>query len=222
MGLTGSLHCAGMCGPIVWVLPFMNGPKKWLGIALYHLARISVYASMAFVLYNFKGLFHPQWQQYISIALGIALLIAGILSFIPGRYTGISLPWAGWVKNKLGSFIGKPALGSLFVAGLLNGLLPCGLEYMALSAAVAAPSAMAAGISMYAFGIGTVPVLLLISIFKQKGSFLQIHKLKKLAPVVVFFFSALFIVRGLNLGVPYLSPKIEIENNHIKASCCHK
>lgn len=224
MGLTGSLHCAGMCGPIIFVMPFgmMSGFKKWVGIGLYHLARISVYAAMAMLLHSFKNLFQPQWQQYISIALGVTLLTIGFVSFIPNSKIGISLPWAGFVKKNLGRFIGNPTLFSLSMAGLLNGLLPCGLEYMALSATVSAPTAMQSALLIYAFGIGTVPMMVAITILKNRASFLSMQHLKKLVPVMMFVFGGLFVVRGMNLGIPYLSPKVAIEHNEIKASCCHK
>ena len=73
MGFTGSLHCAGMCGPIVWVMPFQQfaGPRKMLALALYHLGRISVYAALALVLFSFRGLFRPAVQQYISPELSL-------------------------------------------------------------------------------------------------------------------------------------------------------
>jgi uncharacterized protein len=224
MGLTGSLHCAGMCGPIIWVMPFgtMSGAKKWLGIGLYHLARISVYAVMALVLYSFKSMFQPQWQQYISIALGAVLLITGFISFIPQQKLQVTLPWAGFVKKHLGSFIGNPGLFSLTMAGLLNGLLPCGLEYMALSATVTAPTAAHAAILMYVFGAGTMPMLIGITIFRHKASFLQLGQVKKMVPIMMFAFGTLFVLRGMNLGIPYLSPKVTMEKQQVKASCCHK
>ncbi|OSZ82408.1 hypothetical protein CAP35_03810 [Chitinophagaceae bacterium IBVUCB1] len=224
MGLTGSLHCAGMCGPIVWVMPFgmMSGFKKWLGIALYHIARVSVYAGMAIVLHSFRHLFQPQWQQYVSIALGVILLLVGFVSFIPSNSIKLSLPWAGFVKKQLGRFIGNPSLFSLTMAGLLNGLLPCGLEYMALSSTVTAPSATQAAILMYAFGAGTVPMMVGITLLKNKAGFLRFGHVRKLVPAMMFVFGALFVMRGMNLGIPYLSPKVTVEHNEVKASCCHK
>lgn len=224
MGLTGSLHCAGMCGPIIFVMPFgmMSGFKKWLGIGLYHFARISVYAGMALVLHSFKSMFQPQWQQYISIALGVILLTIGLISFVPNSKISINLPWAGFVKKQLGHFIGNPTLFSLTMAGLLNGLLPCGLEYMALSSTISAPTAAQSVLLMYTFGIGTVPMMVAITILKNKASFLRMQHVKKLVPVMMFVFGGLFVVRGMNLGIPYLSPKVAIEHNEIKASCCHK
>ena len=110
MGLTGSLHCAGMCGPIVWVMPFqmMNGFRRWLGIGLYHFGRISIYALLGFMLYAFKSVFQPQWQQYISIVLGVMLLLIGIISFIPNRKLSIKLPWTEWIKKKTWSIHWQP------------------------------------------------------------------------------------------------------------------
>jgi sulfite exporter TauE/SafE len=224
MGLTGSLHCAGMCGPIIFVMPFgiMKGMKKWLGITLYHLARISIYALMGLVLHSFKDLFHPQWQQYISIALGVSLLTVGFLSFVPNHKLSISLPWAGFVKKQLGHFIGNPNLFSLFMAGLLNGLLPCGLEYMALSSTVVASTGTQAVVLMYVFGLGTIPMMVAITILKHQAGILRMPNIKKLVPVTLLFFGSILVVRGMNLGIPYLSPKMTVINNEVKMCCCHK
>ena len=109
MGFAGSLHCAGMCGPIMLIMPFqqMSGWKKAAGIALYHFGRITVYALMGFILYSFKSLFYPQWQQYISAGVGIILLAIGILSFYTNK---VSLPWLQHVKLKLAQVIQKPRI----------------------------------------------------------------------------------------------------------------
>lgn len=223
MGFTGSLHCAGMCGPIMLVLPFQaySGVKKAIAIGLYHAGRISVYALLAVVLHSFRGLFNPHMQQYISIAMGILLLLIGIISFLPNHTLRFNLPWAAYVKKQIGNVIGKPGLGALTLSGVLNGLLPCGLVYMALSATVAAGTALQAAGQMYAFGLGTVPMLVSITVLKSRISFLRGGQLKKLVPVMMFVFGCLFVLRGMNLGVPYLSPKVEVEKHEIK-SCCSK
>ena len=225
MGLTGSLHCAGMCGPIIWVMPFqfMTGFRKWLSIFLYHFGRISVYALLALVLHSFKEIFNPQVQQYVSISLGIMLLLAGILSFLPNHAVKINLPWTSVIKKRIGRFIGNPSPTALFVAGALNGMLPCGLVYMALSAAVVSNNTGDAILAMYAFGIGTLPMLISITVLKSKAPLFRLQHAKKLVPVVMFVFGCLFVLRGMNLGIPYLSPKVEVTPQHeVKASCCHK
>lgn len=224
MGLTGSLHCAGMCGPIIWVMPFqmISGFRKWLSIGLYHFGRISVYALLGLVLHSFKSVFQPQWQQYISIGLGVLLLIVGIISFIPNRKTSIRLPWTEFIKKQLGRFIGNPKPHTLLLSGMLNGLLPCGLVYMALSMTVAAESAVDVVWLMYAFGLGTVPALVALTVLKNKVSFLRTNHIRKMVPALMFLFGCIFILRGMNLGIPYISPEITMEHTQVKASCCHK
>lgn len=224
MGLAGSLHCAGMCGPIIWVMPFqrLTGIKKWLGVGLYHLGRITVYALMGAVLYSFKSLFQPQVQQYISIVLGGTLLLIGILAFFPASRFTVKMPWTGFVQRSLGKFMGSPSIGSLLVTGMLNGLLPCGLVYMALSATVVAPTVYNAIALMYAFGLGTVPMMVALTIVKDRTKLLHASHFRKFVPVVMLFLGCLFVLRGMNLGIPYLSPKVAIEEKVIKAQCCHK
>ena len=224
MGLTGSLHCAGMCGPIIWIMPFhmVNGFKRWLSIGLYHFGRISVYALMGSVLHSFKAFFNPQWQQYISIGLGALFLLIGIVSFIPNKISAIKLPWTEFVKKQLGRFIGSPRPASLFFSGMLNGLLPCGLVYMALSMSMTANSLPQAIGLMYAFGLGTIPALVALTVLKSRATFLRTNHIRKMVPVVMFAFGCIFILRGMNLGIPYLSPSVAVEHATIKSSCCHK
>jgi uncharacterized protein len=223
MGFTGSLHCAGMCGPIVWIMPFQvfGGFKKFVAMALYHAGRISVYALLALVLHSFRDLFNPKIQQYISIGLGSVLLLAGLLTFLPNTFVKIKLPWSGMVKNKLSHMIGNPSFGAISAAGILNGLLPCGLVYMALSASFTVPSSGQAVGLMYVFGMGTVPMMAAITILKSRIAFVRTNQLRKLAPVMVFAFGCLFVLRGMNLGIPYLSPKVVVTGHEIH-SCCHK
>lgn len=225
MGLVGSLHCAGMCGPIMLILPFQqfSPARRVLAMALYHLGRISIYASMGLVLHSFKSLFHPQWQQGVSLVLGSLLLASGLYSFLV-RGNMPSLPWTGWVRRQASRFMGNPSLGALTIAGVLNGLLPCGLVYMALSLAATAPNAPQAALAMYAFGAGTLPMLVSITLLKQRVRFLQSAGLRRFVPVMLVAFGGLFLLRGANLGIPYLSPKVEIaaETGEVHSECCHK
>ncbi len=224
MGFLGSLHCAGMCGPIMLVMPFaeLKGGKKALGIGLYHLGRISVYALMGLVLHSFKALFHPEAQQVISVVLGGMLLIAGILTFTSSRFS-FRLPWMGAVSRASSRFMAKPGLLSLAGSGVLNGLLPCGLVYMALALAVGAPTPVGSMLAMYAFGIGTIPMLLAIILLRGRVRFLQSANLRRMVPVFMLLFGTLFLLRGLDLGIPYLSPKVTVaQSGEVEADCCHK
>lgn len=223
MGFTGSFHCAGMCGPIIWIMPFQmfQGAKKIAALFFYHFARISVYALIALVLHYFRNLFNPQVQQYISLFLGGFLLLIGIMYFLSGFFSSGNLPWASFVKTHLGKVVGKPGLGSITIAGMLNGMLPCGLVYMALSASLTLNSTIDVLGLIYFFGAGTLPMLIGITLMKNKLRFLRVNNYKKFAPVLVFSFGCLFVLRGMNLGIPYLSPKVEVVHNEIH-SCCHK
>ena len=182
MGLTGSLHCAGMCGPIALIMPFqaLTGFKRWLGIFLYHFGRVSVYAILGLVLFSFKSLFTPQLQQYISIALGTVLLVAGLLSFLSLSGLRLASPLSGFVTRQLGRFAGNPSLPALLLTGVLNGMLPCGLVYMALTVSVTADTAIDSMLLMYAFGFGTMPALVLLAVLKTRLRFLTGFRFRRL------------------------------------------
>lgn len=225
MGLTGGLHCAGMCGPIMLFMPFHHfaGWRKVLALAAYHLARISVYAAMAVVLFSFKGAFRPEVQRYVSMVLGGVLLVAGIVTFLPAGFSRtVKLPWSEFVRRKLGKFIGNPSMSSIMMSGALNGLLPCGLVYMALSASITLPGPWEAALFTYLFGMGTVPLLVAIAVVGRRVSFFRGVTFRRLTPVVVFSFGCLFLLRGMNLGIPYLSPKVAVAKGKVVHSCCHK
>jgi len=224
MGFTGSLHCAGMCGPIIWIIPFQgyNGLKKVVALGLYHAGRISVYAGLAVILHSFRSLFEPRIQQYISMLLGGILLLIGALSFIPNHLIRLNMPWAEFVKKQLGYIVGKPGLSVIAISGVLNGLLPCGLVYMALSVSLTVTSAAQSAAMMYVFGIGTLPMLVSITLLKTRLSFLRTAHIKKFVPIVVFSFGCLFALRGMNLGIPYLSPKIIVSQHEIRSCCSHR
>lgn len=224
MGFVGSLHCAGMCGPIALILPFnrLDGWRRWGGFGWYHAGRISVYAVMGLGLHSFSRFFHPQWQQYVSLSLGVLLLLGGILTFYTA-FSGLRLPWMKFVQQQSYRFIGRTDMPSLFVAGSLNGLLPCGLVYMALSAAATAPSVLMALLAMYAFGLGTLPMLLAISLLKKRVPLLQKPSLRLSVPLMLLLFGTLLVLRGMNLGVPYLSPRVTTTEDHQPvSSCCHR
>ena len=224
MGFTGSLHCAGMCGPIVWVMPFqhLNGLKKALAIFLYHFGRTTTYVILGLILHSFRELFNPQWQQHVSICLGVILLALGALAFFPNRSIKLNPPWAEHVKLLLGKMIGRPGWSTFLFTGFLNGLLPCGLVYMAFAASVSATTPWEVVGLMYSFGLGTIPMLVAITLLKSKLSLLRLHHFKKIVPVLMLTFGSLFILRGMNLGIPYLSPKIQMEQEQINTTCCHK
>lgn len=212
MGLAGSLHCAGMCGPIMLILPFQQ-LKQWqrpLGLFLYHTGRISVYTLLGVLIYGSAALVDPKFQMVTSMVLGFLLLILGMLTLMPGLLPGFRLPWSGWVQQGLQRLLARRGWWLLFPMGMLNGLLPCGMVYMALALSATAPTLGNAALGMVAFGAGTTPMLVAITLLKSKVAFLAQNRWRAYTPYLMLFFGLLFMVRGMNLGIPYLSPKIEM------------
>lgn len=227
-GLLGSFHCVGMCGPIAFLLPVdRNNPvKRVLQIFSYHVGRLLTYGTIG-VLFGFLGrrldLFG--FQQHISIVIGVLMILAIILpSKVFSKYNGsrFMYKWVAKVKSALGAELKRKSMDSFFTIGFLNGFLPCGLVYMAVFGSVAAGGAWEGGLYMVFFGLGTIP---LMTTATYLGNFLNAtfkQRILKAIPVFVIIVGVLFIVRGLGLGIPYVSPSnmvaIEkVSNNH----SCH-
>jgi len=218
LGLLGSFHCLGMCGPIAFVLPLdrHNKFKGFLQIFLYHLGRITSYAiiGLLFGLLG-KGLFISGLQQNLSIVIGVIMILIVILPvsfFNKFNFTKPLYFAVGKVKSNLGIYLKKSSLKAFFVIGFLNGFLPCGLVYMALFAAISTGSSLNGAIYMALFGLGTVPMMTAALLF---GNFIKLsirNKIQKAIPIFVVIIGLLFILRGLGLGVKYISPP----NNKLK------
>lgn len=217
LGLMGSLHCIGMCGPIAFMLPVdrSNQLKKFGQIFLYHLGRLLAYGiiGMLFGLLG-KGLYVFGMQQNLSIAIGVLMILVVLIPQKTFNRHNLSKPAykiISKVKNGLGRELKKKSPDTFLTIGFLNGFLPCGLVYMALFGAIAMGSAVDGGLYMILFGLGTVP-LMTMAIYLSgllKGGIRK--KTRRLIPVFVVFVGVLFIVRGMGLGIPYISPKPSVE-----------
>lgn len=227
LGLLGSFHCVGMCGPIAFLLPLdrKNRTKRLLQLTSYHLGRIGMYAilGMAFGMVG-KGLNLFDIQQQLSIGIGILMIIVILIpSTFFNRYH-LSKPIykaVSKLKNAIGVTLKKKTPGTFFTLGYLNGLLPCGLVYMAIFGAIATGSGLQGSLYMMAFGIGTIP-LMTTAIYL--GNFLTNtvkQRILKMIPVMVIIIGLLFILRGLGLGIPYISPSemVTIEQVAAQHSC---
>lgn len=213
LGLTGSLHCAGMCGPIVVALSGTGGKMK--SMLLYHAGRATTYALLGFVF----GMIGQQvnlipFQRGSSIAIGVILIIALIIQLTRLRTT---LHWSPAFMKKIGkNLLGKAMRSrrSLFIIGMANGILPCGLVYLALMTAIATQNALTGALGMFVFGIATSPILML---FQSSEKFIQTRPiLRKTFPILVAVVSVLVVLRGLGLDIPLISPDFE------GGGCCEK
>lgn len=188
------------------------------GRVLYNLGRISTYASLG-VVFGLMGrslaLFGA--QRWLSLGAGLMLMI-GLLA---STRWGLSIPAltaVHWLKRMLGQLLQRRSMSSLYLFGLLNGLLPCGLVYAAGAGAVAAGSVGGAVSYMAVFGLGTTPLMLGLALSRNSLPQSLRVRLQKLIPVSLLLVASLLIVRGLALGIPYLSPALDAAG---QAAKCH-
>lgn len=212
LGVLGSFHCVGMCGPIAFMLPVdrSSAYKKIVQITIYHMGRVMAYAiiGLAFGLVG-KSLYLFGFQQQLSIIVGVLMILLAVIpQHFLNQYT-ISKPIykvISKIKSALGNAFNKKTTDTFLTIGFLNGFLPCGLVYMAVFAAMASGNALNGSLYMVVFGLGTIPLMTTAIYFSQllKGAMRQ--KIQRVIPVFVVIIGLLFILRGLGLGIPYLSP----------------
>jgi uncharacterized protein len=220
LGLAGSLHCAGMCGPLALALPRGAGGTGLfiLGRIAYNTGRVITYCLLG-VVFGLVGktLWLAGIQRWASIAVGAALITGLLTSKQLFSWRPVTLG-VERLKANMGSLIRQRSVLSLGLLGMLNGLLPCGLVYVACAMATTSQTAVGGAQYMVAFGAGTVPMLLAISL---SGTLVPVSfrlKLQRAIPVSVFLLATLLILRGMSLGIPFVSPDL----SGTGPSCCHK
>ncbi len=234
LGFLGGFHCLGMCGPIAMALPIggFSKTEKVFSILAYNFGRIITYSAFG-VLFGLIGASFSLfgYQQKLSVVLG-ALILIGL--FIPQQKLNTWAYSNGFfrvlqrVKNKIAMQFQQRGIKSLFTIGLLNGLLPCGMVYMALAGAVATGDVWKSVLFMAIFGLGTLPFMFTISYTSQLLSAKIKTGIRRLVPVMVGIMAVLLILRGLNLGIRYISPKLSQDNaatcttKEQALDCCHK
>jgi uncharacterized protein len=226
IGFLGSFHCIGMCGPIALALPINQSSliHKISGVIIYNSGRVFTYSLLG-ILFGLIGTGFAVFglQKILSIFLGITILLSVIIPKkyisrfrLTGKFSGLFFN----LKSRLGNLFLKRTFLSLFTIGLLNGLLPCGLVYIALTGAVASGTVLKGTAFMMAFGLGTVPVMLSLSWFKNIITIKFRSGINKAMPYLISTMAILMIFRGMNLGIPYLSPGFEAKTKSI--TCCEK
>lgn len=221
IGLLGSLHCVGMCGPIALALPLnrSNAFTVFAGSMTYQLGRLSTYVLLGVIFGTLgRGISLAGFQQGLSISVGVIMIVSvlwPIFKLKPLKVSGYDF-WLGQLKGRIGKQFGRTSNQSLFIIGLLNGLLPCGLVYMGIAGASAMASPAMGGLFMLFFGLGTLPLLLAVSVYGGQLQKKVIHPFRKYIPVLVLLIGSLFILRGMNLGIPYVSPILNAQTPIIK------
>lgn len=226
MGAVGSLHCIGMCGPLALALPMghRNAAGRVVGGALYNLGRMTTYALLGLVLgLAGQAFLSGKAQQVFSIVLG-----AGILIYVlaPVKWKGL----AGFtnaankpflkLRGALAALFGARHYGAHYVVGVLNGLLPCGLVYLAITSSFLTGSAAKGSLFMAAFGLGTFPAMLAVVFFGNYMNQQMRLRLRRAVPVFLLLMGTLLVLRGMNLGIPFISPQLP-ELAKGGAAACH-
>jgi uncharacterized protein len=224
MGFIGSFHCIGMCGPIALSLPVqhLDGARRQAGILLYNAGRITAYAIPGTIAgWLGRQFFLGGFGQWLSIALG-----CGMLLFILFRYVVRSAPmrmnnrfYDRHIKRMLGNLLRRRQLHTLYAIGFLNGLLPCGLVWFAITGATATGSYIQGAFFMMAFGLGTLPTMVAISWCNDLISINMRNRVRRCIPYAMTCMALLLIVRGLNLNIPYISPALPAPNERVMQHC---
>jgi sulfite exporter TauE/SafE len=226
LGLFGGLHCAGMCGPIALAIPLREGRiQNVIHKSLYNTGRIVTYAILGVLAgligqsFNMAG-----WQQGLSVGLGVFLILVIIFSGFSNLDVPLVRPilaLTNSVKKSFSYFLRKRSFGSAFAMGMINGILPCGLVYVAMAASIAGGSIESGAAYMLVFGVGTVPVMLAISLAGNAIGMSTRRKIYKLVPIFIVTLGMLLILRGLNLGIPYISPELSSSDGSTGVEMCH-
>jgi len=232
IGFLGGFHCIGMCGPIAMALPVHNKSivEKTMSILVYNFGRIATYGlfgilfgaiGKSFALFGF--------QQALSIILGSLILVFVIFSYfkkIESRIFSKLYFLINRVKQKLTQLFHKRNTSAFFSIGLLNGLLPCGLVYIALAGAMATGDIVKGILFMVFFGLGTLPFMFAVTYYSNFISIKLRNQMRRAVPIFVGVMAVLMILRGMNLGISYISPKLTNEkcesSENQKLDCCHK
>lgn len=221
LGIVSSLHCLGMCGPLQGAFTSsLISKKKYSLLSLFHLSRIFTYAILGLAI----GLFGQaaalqDWQQKTSLLSGLLLLFAFLLFYfskLDQRLFKLFFPYIQRLRSRLEQ--NKKSKYAYFIGtGTLNGLLPCAMVYLALFPAMGMEQPLFSFFYMMIFGAGTIPLLFIsnlsiASLIHSKRGFLQ-----KISPLIILVTAGLLILRGMDLGIPYLSPDLEPGLNETQA-----
>jgi sulfite exporter TauE/SafE len=228
LGLMGSVHCLGMCGPIALALPVgkLSPGGKITAAFLHQFGRTLTYMVLG-ILFGLlgKGFAMAGFQQWVSIAMGGLMIAMAFIPMLQGKTYAAFRPLtrlSGWLKKPMGVFLKQRTPSGFLVLGLLNGLLPCGLVYVALAGSMAAGSPWTGALFMGLFGLGTSPALFATTL---AGGYLNANfrlRLQRLIPATMVIVGLLFVFRGLGLGIPYISPNPNALQIEATQSCCSK
>lgn len=200
IGFAGSLHCLGMCSPLVMAVTSLRSPA-FINRLLYNGGRIFSYGILGAIVSTFGSLFQfSGFQNILSIGLGSLLIIFGLAGISYIRIPFVTAPLqriTSGIKRLFSKFLERKTFSSITFMGMLNGLLPCGLTYLALTYCLTLADASSGFLFMLLFGAGTLPVMLgftsVIQLLMRQFNF----SFRKITTVMMIALGALLITRSL-------------------------
>jgi sulfite exporter TauE/SafE len=210
-----------MCGPLMLGMAgSARGKNAFIQPILHHLGRLSAYAIIGLVFGMLGQVISLiPYQQAISITTGVLLILGVAISFLPAGRKGLMKTWRNLTTNVFKRIKILPQKPATFFRGVLNGFLPCGMVYLAATASLHAGHIEYSVYYMLLFGAGTLPAMLAVSLL---GKLVSLRfRLSRAVPYLTLIMAGLFILRGLNFNIPYLSPNIELKEGVVH-SCCVK
>jgi hypothetical protein len=226
LGFTGSYHCVAMCGVIAAQTRGHSVSSTLLRHLPYSIGRTSTYALLAFILHgaDASGVLSGG-QHAVSVVIGAGVIVlTAIRALRPHSRRSSLLPFGG-LYGLLARLREVARTWSVvprsLLFGMLNGVLPCGFVYMALAGALLQPTVERSMMFMTAFGVGTMPALLLLVLgvsFRPLQIFASSPRVRLAASALV---GVLLVIRGLAIGIPYLSPSMP-SSVHVLSSLKHE
>jgi sulfite exporter TauE/SafE len=211
LGIFSSMHCIGMCGPIALAIPIIkkNFATTLFSMLAYNIGRIISYSTLGLVAGAIgAGFYNSINQRWFSVSSGIIIILWVLIpvlnpenwKWLRGNMLFSSL------RSSIGKLLKKKSVPAILFIGMLNGLLPCGMVYIALAAAIAVGGVFNGGVYMFFYGLGTLPLMLILGFSWQMITPRFKKRVSKLSPVLVAMVGLILILRGLELGIPILSP----------------
>lgn len=208
IGFLGSLHCVGMCGPLAIIIhqrSLRTGRSGAQGLVLYHAGRVSTYIGLGLLVGLLSTALWGRLQVGLSVFAGVVLLLSAF-SLLPWERKIWSLPGfrtlGEWIPRTYGRLMASPSPLAPWLGGMVNGLLPCGLVYLALSTALATGDPLLSAQMMLLFGLGTVPALLATQLVGLKVRERLGAVRKVVLPAFLLLTGSFLLLRAFSVPVP--------------------
>ena len=213
LGIISSMHCVGMCGPLSLALPtqYLASLKRMLAILLYQVGRVITYSALGFI-FGLLGrrIYLAGFQQWFSIGMGMLILFLVAHHWIFRKRLQLQFLNSFYitVQRMMIRILNSKGMAPYLFFGIANGFLPCGMVYMALAGALVTTDIYQSVLFMAAFGLGTLPAMIAVSFLKQFIGTQTRSSFRKAVPILISVMAVILILRGMNLGIPFVSPSL--------------